>query len=96
MFGDNNGAYRRDLIRAVARKVELLSPTEARNAGRPLRTLATTNGVETAALDVPGFVPGWRPLSNEADHYEYAIVLHRISRSDKGQKRSQPSLPTQS
>ena len=64
MFRDNNGAYRRDLIRAVARKVELLSPTEARICGSKvelLRTLATTNGVETAALDVPGFVPGLAP-----------------------------------
>jgi len=33
MFGDNNGAYRRDLIRAVAQKVELISPEEVRICG---------------------------------------------------------------
>jgi hypothetical protein len=52
-----------------------------------LRTLAANGGVESAALDVRSFAPKWRPLSDEADHYEYAIVLHRIPRSDKGRKR---------
>jgi hypothetical protein len=78
MFRDNNGAYRRDLIRAVAQKVELLSPTEARicgSKGELLRTLATTNGVGTPALDVPVFVPGWRAMLNETENYVFAIAL---------------------
>ncbi len=29
----------------------------------------------------------WRALSDETDNYEYAIVLHRLSRRDKGRKR---------
>jgi DNA invertase Pin-like site-specific DNA recombinase len=90
MFRDNNGAYRRDLIRAVAQKVELLSPTEARICGSKvelLRTLATTYGVETAALDVPGFVPGWRPLLDMRENYSYDIPPVRTPRRDKGTKR---------
>lgn len=65
MFRDNEGAYRRDLIRSVAQKVELVSPLEARICGSKvelLRTLASTNGVESAALAVPGFVREWRAL----------------------------------
>ncbi|PXA90928.1 hypothetical protein DMC25_04190 [Caulobacter sp. D4A] len=67
MFRDNNGAYRRDLIRAVAQKVELLSPDEARICGSRvelLRTLSSNNGVESAALALPGFAPGWRALQD--------------------------------
>ncbi|WP_395446028.1 recombinase family protein [Caulobacter sp. UC70_42] len=65
MFRDEAGAYRRDLIRAVAQKVELLSPHEARICGSRvelLRTLASNNGVQSAALALPGFAPGWRAL----------------------------------
>lgn len=65
MFRDNDGGYRRDLIRAVAQKVELVSPFEARICGSKvelLRTLASNNGVESAALAVPGFVREWRAL----------------------------------
>ncbi len=48
MFRDNEGGYRRDLIRAVAQKVELVSPFEAeicRSKIELLRTLASNNGV---------------------------------------------------
>ena len=65
MFRDSNGAYRRDLIRAVAQKVELISPEEARICGSKvelLRTLGSNNGVESAALALPGFAPEWRAL----------------------------------
>ncbi|HWU14735.1 MAG TPA: hypothetical protein VN157_12080 [Caulobacter sp.] len=78
LIGDNNGAYRRDPIWTVAQKVELLSPTEARICGSKvelLRTPATTNGVETAVLDVRGFVPKWRPLFEMRENYSYDIVL---------------------
>lgn len=67
MFRDDKGAYRRDLIRAVAQKVELLSPHEAKICGSRvelLRTLASNNGVESAALELPGFAPGWRALQD--------------------------------
>ena len=65
MFRAADGAYRRDLIRAVAQKVELISPHEARICGSRvelLRTLASNNGVESAALALPGFAPEWRAL----------------------------------
>lgn len=78
MFRDNEGAYRRDLIRSVAQKVELVSPLEARICGSKvefLRTLASTNGVESAALAVPGFVREWRPLFEMRENYSYDIVL---------------------
>jgi site-specific DNA recombinase len=64
MFRGNEGAYRRDLIRAVAQKVELVSPFEARMCGSKvelLRTLASNNGVESAALAVPGLYGNGAP-----------------------------------
>ena len=67
LFRADNGAYRRDLIRAVAQKVEMVSPHEARICGSKvelLRTLAVNNGVESAALVVPGFVREWRALQD--------------------------------
>lgn len=67
MFRAADGAYRRDLIRAVAQKVELLSPHEAKICGSRvelLRTLASNNGVESAALALPGFAPEWRALQD--------------------------------
>jgi site-specific DNA recombinase len=67
LFRAEDGAYRRDLIRAVAQKVELLSPHESRICGSKvelLRTLAANNGVESAALVVPGFVRDWRALQD--------------------------------
>jgi DNA invertase Pin-like site-specific DNA recombinase len=90
MFRDNEGAYRRDLIRAVAQKVELVSPFEARICGSKvelLRTLASNNGVESAALAVPGFVREWRPLLDMRENYSFEIALERAPRRDKGKKR---------
>ncbi|WP_172265710.1 recombinase family protein [Caulobacter sp. RHG1] len=68
MFRDDNGAYRRDLIRAVAQKVEMLSPFEAKICGSKvelLRTLASNNGVESTALAVPPLVRRWHPMSDK-------------------------------
>ena len=90
MLRDENGAYRRDLLKAVAQRVEVASKTHLRISGckvELLRTLSANTGVEMAALDVPTHEPAWRPLSDETDYYEYAIVLQRIPRSDKGRPR---------
>ncbi|WP_299013835.1 recombinase family protein [uncultured Caulobacter sp.] len=78
MFRSADGAYRRDLIRAVAQKVELVSPMEVRICGSRvelLRTIASNNGVESAALAVPGFVRDWRPLLEMRENYSYDILL---------------------
>jgi site-specific DNA recombinase len=65
MLRDENGAYRRDLLKAVAQRVEVVTKTHLRISGckvELLRTLSANNGVETAALDVLTHVPGWRAL----------------------------------
>jgi site-specific DNA recombinase len=65
MLRNEDGTPRRDLLRAVAQRVEITSPTSAdMMASRIelLRTLAANGGVESAALDVRSFVPEWRAL----------------------------------
>jgi site-specific DNA recombinase len=65
MLRSEDGTLRRDLLRAVAQRVEIISPTSASVMGSRielLRTLAVNGGVESAALDVRSFVPRWRAL----------------------------------
>jgi site-specific DNA recombinase len=60
---NEDGTYRRDHLRAVAQRVEVVSPTEIRILGTKtelLRTLVAAAGVESAAAGVPSFVPKWR------------------------------------
>lgn len=65
MLRDDNGAYRRDLLKAVAQRVELTSKHDMTISGckvELLRTLEAYNGVEEAALDVRTHEPAWRAL----------------------------------
>jgi len=65
MLRAEDGAYRRDLLRAVAQRVEIRSPTSLVISGcrvELFRTLAATGGVKEAALAVPTRVPGWHAL----------------------------------
>lgn len=62
-----DGTYCRDLLRAVAQRVEITSPTTLNICGSRielLKTLASRGGVESAAVDVRGSVPGWRALQD--------------------------------
>lgn len=82
--------YRRDLLKAVAQRVDVTPKGGLRVSGckvELLRAISANNGVESAAPDVRTHEPAWRPLSDEADQYAYAIVLQRLPRSDKGCKR---------
>jgi site-specific DNA recombinase len=56
-------AIRRDLLRALAQRVEVVDPSEIRIVGTktdPLRTLVAATGVESAAAGVRSFIPKWR------------------------------------
>jgi site-specific DNA recombinase len=65
MLRDENGGYRRDLLKAVAQRVEVTSEGGLRISGckvELLRTLSANNGVESASLDVLTHARGWRAL----------------------------------
>ena len=58
-----DGSYRREHIRAVAQRVEVMSTTEIQIMGSRtdlLRTLVASGGVESAILGVRSFKPKWR------------------------------------
>ncbi|WP_245863888.1 recombinase family protein [Caulobacter mirabilis] len=58
-----DGSYRREHLRAVAQRVEVLSTTEIKIMGSRtelLRTLAASGGEESAILRVRSFKPKWR------------------------------------
>lgn len=60
---NRDGSYRRDHLRALAQRVEVVSKTEVRLVGNRtdlLRTLVASSGVESAAIAVRSFVPKWR------------------------------------
>ncbi len=60
---DRSCGYRRDHLRALTQRVEVISKTEARIIGSRtelLRTLTSNSGVEAAAVGVLGFKPKWR------------------------------------
>jgi hypothetical protein len=61
MLRNDDGTLRRDLLRSVAKRVEITSPTSVdmmRSRIEFLRTLAANGGVEAAALDVRSFCTG--------------------------------------
>ncbi len=61
---NKDGTYRRDHLRALAQRVEVVDQTQIRILGvktELLRTLVTGTSVELAALGVRSFVPKWRP-----------------------------------
>ena len=61
-----------------AQRVEIRSRNELNISGcrvELIRTLATSNGSEAAALVVPGRAPEWRPKLDEIDKYESPFLL---------------------
>jgi site-specific DNA recombinase len=61
---NEDGTYRRDHLRAVAQRVEVVSPREIRvldTKTELLRTLVAAAGVASAAAGVRSFIPKWRP-----------------------------------
>jgi site-specific DNA recombinase len=68
---NEDGTYRRDHLRALAQRVEVVDPTEIRILGtktKLLRTLVAAAGVESAAAGVRGFIPKWRATYARARH----------------------------
>ena len=60
---NEDGTYRRDHLRALAQRVEVVDPSEIRILGTKtelLRTLVAAAGVESAAGGVRSFIPKWR------------------------------------
>jgi site-specific DNA recombinase len=60
---NEDGTYRRDHLRALAQRVEVVSKSEIRLMGSKtelLRTLAAAASVESAAAGVRSFIPKWR------------------------------------
>jgi len=60
---DEDGKYRREHVRAVAQRVEVISPNEMRIMGNRtdlLRTLAASAGEQSAVLGVRILKPKWR------------------------------------
>ena len=61
---NKDGTYRRDHLRSLAQRVEVVNQSEIRILGAKtelLRTLVTGVSVESAVLGVRRFVPKWRP-----------------------------------
>jgi len=90
MLRSENGGYRRDLLKAVAQRVEVTPEGGLRVSGckvELLRTISANNGVESAAVDVHTRVPEWRALLNMRENYFYDIAPVRTPRRDKGRKR---------
>ena len=60
---NEDGTYRRDHLRALTQRVEVVKPTEIRIMGSKtelLRTLVAAAGVESAVFGVRSFIPKWR------------------------------------
>ncbi|MGZ8273903.1 MAG: hypothetical protein ACXWUM_08300 [Burkholderiaceae bacterium] len=60
---NEDGTYRRDHLRALAQRVEVVDPSEIRIMGSKtelLRTLVAASSVRTAAIGVRSFEPKWR------------------------------------
>lgn len=65
MLRSENGGYRRDLLKAVAQRVEVSPKGGLRVSGckvELLRAISANNGIESAALDVHTREPVWRAL----------------------------------
>ncbi|WP_197425288.1 hypothetical protein [Caulobacter sp. CCH5-E12] len=78
MLRDENGGYRRDLLKAVAQRVDVTPEGGLRVSGckvELLRAISANNGVEAAALDVRTREPVWRALLDTREKYSYDIVL---------------------
>lgn len=62
-----DGTFRRDIIRAIAQRVEIKSKTEIEVSGcrvELMRSMAVTSGSQAAAVAVPAREPEWRALQD--------------------------------
>jgi site-specific DNA recombinase len=60
---NEEGTYRRDHLRALAQRIEVVDPSEIRIMGSKTelpRTLVAAASVESAAVGVRSFIPKWR------------------------------------
>jgi len=57
---NEDGTYRRDHLRALAQRVEVVDPSEIRILGTKTELLVAAAGVESAAGGVRSFIPKWR------------------------------------
>ncbi len=83
MLRNEDGTYRRDLLRAVAQRVEVRSTKELYISGcrvELLRTLAASNGSRDAALAVPTRVPKWRAMLDTRANYSFEIPIQKPRR----------------
>lgn len=62
-----DGTFRRDIVRAIAQRVEIKSKTEIEVSGcrvELMRSMAVTSGSHAAAVAVPAREPEWRALQD--------------------------------
>jgi hypothetical protein len=74
---NEDGTYRRDYLRALGQRVEVVDSSEIRILGTKtelLRTLVAAAGVESAAAGVRRFIPKWCTGQDE-DGHRYVIEL---------------------
>lgn len=75
---NEDGTFRRDIVRAIAQRVEIKSKTEIEVSGcrvELIRSMAVTSGSQAAAVAVPAREPEWRPSVDETDNYVSAAAL---------------------
>ena len=75
---NGDGTFRRDHLRALAQRIDVIEGREVRITGSKselLTALAATSGVEKTAFGVRSFIPKWRPLrdSNPCYRRERAV-----------------------
>ena len=73
----SDGTYRRDHLRAVAQRIEVINKTKARIMGSCaalLKTLVAASA-QKAAHGVPNLEPKWRATLDENDDYVFTIAL---------------------
>jgi site-specific DNA recombinase len=73
-----DGTFRRDYLRALTQRVDVVEGRNIRIRGSKsqlLQALTATAGAETAAIGVRSFIPEWRPLrdSNPCYRRERAV-----------------------
>ncbi len=80
---NEDGTFRREILRAIAQRVEIKSKVELEVAGCQVelfRSLAATNGVKAAALAIPSRVPVWRALLDTRANYSFEIPIEKPRR----------------
>ena len=95
MLRAEDGGYRRDLLKAVAQRVEVTSKGALRISGckvELLRTLSANNGVQTAPLDVRTHEPVWRAMLDTGGNYSFEISIKKPRRRKASQRSPTVSL----